>query len=134
MGAARARHVVLDAGALIALERGDGRMTALLEEALRVATRFYVPAGVLAQVWRDGSRQARLAQFLKAPEVEVVPLSTARAKASGELCGLCGTRDVVDASVVVNARELKCAVVTSDAGDLTRLDPRLTLFDLASRR
>lgn len=70
MGKARAsaqkeEGVTLDAGALIALEKGDGRMIALLQLALRARKRFYVPAGVAGQAWRSGARQATLARFLK---------------------------------------------------------------------
>ena len=130
MGTRRPRAVVLDTGALIALERGDDRMRALLEAALTRPVRFLVPANVLAQAWRDGARQARLALFLKAPEVEVLPLSKAQAKAAGVLCGLTRTRDVVDASVVIAARAHQCAVVTGDPSDLQALDPSLVLHVL----
>ena len=49
------------------------------------------------------------------------------ARAAGQLCGARGTSDVVDASVVLCARARKHAVVTSDVGDLRRLDPALPL-------
>ena len=130
MGARRPREVVLDTGALIGIERGDEKMSALLEASLKSAVRFLVPAGVLAQAWRDGARQTRLARFLKTPVVEVLPLSEAQARAAGVLCGLSGTSDVVDASVVVCAREHQCPVVTGDPGDLELLDPALELHRL----
>jgi hypothetical protein len=68
MGKARARSqttngLTLDAGALIALERGDRRLLALLGEALRRGLFFRVPAGVVGQVWRDGRKQATLARL-----------------------------------------------------------------------
>jgi hypothetical protein len=60
MGQARARStppgVTLDTGALIALDRGDRRMIAILAQALAQNCRFRVPAGVVAQAWRDGRR------------------------------------------------------------------------------
>ena len=121
---------MLDTGALIAIERADSRMLALLQASLSRPTAFLIPANVLAQAWRDGTRQARLALFLKAPEVEVLPLSEAQAKAAGVLCGLARTKDVVDASVVIAARAHKCAVVTGDPGDLLALDPDLVLHVL----
>ena len=105
-------------------------MRALLEVALTRPVRFLVPANVLAQAWRDGARQARLALFLKAPEVEVLALSEAQAKAAGVLCGLTRTREVVDASVVIAARSHQCAVVTGDPDDLRALDPSLVLHVL----
>jgi hypothetical protein len=118
---------VLDAGALIAIERGDERMSALLDASRKTAVQFLVPAGALAQAWRDGTRQTRLARFLKTTQVAVLPLSDARARASGQLCGIAGTRDVIDASVVLAAREHQCAVVTGDRADLRVLNPSLEL-------
>ena len=44
-----AAGVVLDTGALIALERGDRRMIALLRRALAQGRVFRVPAGVVGQ-------------------------------------------------------------------------------------
>ena len=125
MGARRPREVVLDTGALVGIERGDAKMSALLEASLKTAVKFLVPAGVLAQAWRDGARQTRLARFLKTPGVEVLALSEARARAAGVLCGISRTSDVVDASVVIAARERCCAVVTGDPTDLGALDPSL---------
>ncbi len=130
MGARRPQPVVLDAGALIAIERGDDRMTALLAASQSTPVRFLVPAAVVAQVWRDGARQTRLARFLKTPQVEVLPLSAEQARAAGVLCGLTGKRDVVEASVVIAAREHKAPVVTSDPDDLGALDPTLELHVL----
>lgn len=112
----------LDAGALIALERGSPYMIALLAQTHRTADRLAVPAGVLAQVWRDGRTQVVLARFLRSSLCEVVPLDVSDAKLAGQLCGLTGTADVVDATVVVVARRRRHRVVTSDPHDLRRLD------------
>ena len=98
MGKTRTRTpagVVLDAGALIALERGDKRMIALLQEALSRGTTFRVPAGVVGQVWRNGRAQVTLARFLRSEEVEIVPLDGQLARACGELCDATGSRDVI---------------------------------------
>jgi len=127
VGKARPQAVVLDAGALIAFERGDGRMRALLREALATRARLVVPAGALAQVWRHGARQVPLRSLLNGPRTVVVVLDQTLAEASGTLCGRAGTSDVVDASVVLTARRERAVVVTSDAGDLLRLDPTLTV-------
>jgi hypothetical protein len=130
MGARRARQVVLDAGALIAIERNDDKMRALLQASLEAEVRFLLPAGAGAPAVRDGARPTRLARFLNKREVEVLPLTEARARAAGVLCGLTQTSDVVDASVVVAARERGCPVVTGDPGDLGALDPALELHRL----
>ncbi len=127
MGKGRPRAVVLDAGALIAFERGDLRMRTLVELALKHAGALHVPAGVVAQVWRDGRRQARLAVLLASGTLVVWPLDREEAQAAGVLCGRSATRDVVDATVVLLARRHDATVVTSDPGDLRRLDPGLAL-------
>ena len=127
MGTARAGStppgVTLDAGALIALDRGDGRMIALLRRALSEGRGFRVPAGVVGQAWRDGHRQAVLSRFLRGTEVSVVSLDERLSRAAGELCGATGTADVIDASVVLVAREHRDTILTSDPADLRRLDP-----------
>lgn len=114
----------LDSGALIAFERGSPRMLALVERATDRGLRLAVPAGVVAQTWRGG-RQARLSRLLRAPSAEIVPLDELAARAAGVLCGRTGIADVVDASVVVCARERGHQVVSSDPDDLLALDPTL---------
>ncbi|CAN5121042.1 hypothetical protein BH20ACT5_BH20ACT5_20390 [soil metagenome] len=113
----------LDAGALIAFERGDTRIRGLLREALRAGLGVRIPAGVLAQVWHDPARQVVLGRLTRGTEVQHVPLDSAAAKRAGLLCAISGTADVVDASVAACAREHGDVVVTSDAEDLVRLIP-----------
>jgi len=132
MGRARTRtetevSVTFDAGALIALDRGDSRMLALLQLLARRAGTIHVPAGVAGQAWRGGARQAMLARLFSSPEVEVPSLDLAMAQACGELCAATGTSDVIDASVVLVAREHHDTIVTSDVDDLRRLDPSAKL-------
>ena len=122
--------VTLDTGALIAIERGDPRLQALLDEAHAADADLAVPAGVVAQAWRDGTRQARLARFLGLATVTVVPLAEPEARAAGALCGRVGTADIVDASVVICARDRRHAVISSDPDDLAALDPTLRIFAL----
>jgi hypothetical protein len=121
--------LVLDAGALIAVERGDRATAALIEAARRDGRSIVVPAGVVGQTWRDGAKQALLARLLGAREVSVEPLSDASARAAGALCNRTGTADVIDASVVVAARRHRALVLSSDRGDLSRLDPGLRIVD-----
>ena len=126
MGRTRTRTaagIVLDAGALIALERGDKRMIALLQRALAQGRVFRVPAGVVGQVWRDGRVQVALARFFRSEEVAIIPLDEQLARGCGELCGATNSLDVIDASVVIIARERRAPVVTSDPNDMRRLDP-----------
>lgn len=126
MGRTRTRTapgIVLDAGALIALDRGDKRMIALLQRALAQGRAVRVPAGVVGQAWRDGQVQATLARFLRSVEVEIVPLDEQLARACGELCGATNSPDIIDASVVILARQRQDPIVTSDPNDLRHLDP-----------
>lgn len=117
--------VTLDAGALIAFERNERAVVAIVARARERGIGLAVPAGVVGQVWRDGARQARLARLLGADLVDVEPLDDARARACGQLCGVTGTSDVVDASVVLCARARGHGVLTSDPEDLRRLDAAL---------
>lgn len=123
MGPQRPRPVVLDAGALIAIDRADRRIIRLLE----LADEVHVPAGALAQAWRNPARQVRLARVVAADGVTIDPLDADNARAAGQLCGAIGTADVVDASVVVLTRAVDGVVVTSDAGDLRPLDPSVVV-------
>ena len=119
---------VLDTGALVAFERQDRTMLAFLASAERHDLRLWIPAGVVGQAWRDGRKQARLARLLNSPIIEVVPLTEAHARAAGQLCGATRTRDLIDASVVLLAREQGVCAITSDIEDLRRLDPDLELI------
>lgn len=127
MGKTRARAstagLTLDTGALMALDRGDKRMIALLDLALAQRRALRLPSGVIAQAWRNGRTQVTLARFLRSEEVEIIPLDDQLARACGELCGATGTSDIIDASVVILARERRDSIVTSDPQDLRHLDP-----------
>jgi hypothetical protein len=116
---------VLDAGALIALDRADRRMIRLLE----LAGEVHVPAGALAQAWRNPARQVRLVRAMAADGVDIHPLDAVSARAVGQLCAATGTSDVVDASVILVARGVGGVAVTSDPDDLRRLDPGIALVE-----
>jgi len=118
--------VTLDTGALIALERGDGRVLALLDRVSRTQQRVLIPAGVVAQAWRT-PRQARLARLLRSRDVDIVILDEAAARAVGVLLGRTRTSDTVDAHVAIVALSTRSPVVTSDPNDLRQLDERLQL-------
>jgi len=122
--------VTLDAGALIALDRDDRRVIALLEKAERSASRVTVPAGALAQAVRQSERQARLSRLIRQPTTDVVALDRVDAVNVGRLLAVSGTTDVVDAHVVICARRARQIVVTSDVGDIRRLDPDLEIVAL----
>ena len=115
--------LVLDAGALIALDRNDRSTWAMLRVAVDRNDVVAVPAGVVGQAWRDGARQALLSRALH--HCEELALDGAVARAAGLLCGRSRTTDVIDASVAIaaaaSARFDDVAVLTSDPDDVTRL-------------
>jgi hypothetical protein len=110
--------LVLDAGALLAIDRRDRRMGAILRVAQQTQIPVRTSAAVVAQVWRNGARQARLAQVLAG--VTVVPLDLNISKRLGALLGVTGSSDVVDAHVASLA-SAGDQVLTSDSSDLRKL-------------
>jgi predicted nucleic acid-binding protein len=119
--------LTLDAGALIAFERGDRAVVAIIARAWQRREVLAIPAGVVGQVWRDGRRQARLARLLGSALIEIEPLDDERARAAGQLCGVRGSTDVIDASVALCARAREHGVLTSDPDDLAHLDAGLRI-------
>ncbi len=115
---------VLDAGALIAVDRGDRDVLAMLRSAFDNGYSGLAPAGVIGQVWRDSNRQVVLARTLK--RRDEVPLDGSMARVAGQLCSRTGTSDVIDASVAVVASSgaspaNEIVVLTSDTGDMRAL-------------
>ncbi len=121
--------LTLDAGALIALERRDDRLNALLAQ-LDGSEQVRVPAGVLAQVLRPGGRQARLHAVLGARNTSIVALDERAARHVSVLLLRSSTSDVIDASVAVCAAANRDLVLTSDPEDIRRLDPTLEVLVL----
>src|SRR5271165_1049268 len=122
------RQYVLDAGALIAQERRNPKVAALMEVAAEHRIEMILPSAVLAQVWRDGARQALLSKMLRNPGLVEAPLHHADAKRVGELLRDSGTSDVVDAHVAALAGRLQVPVITSDPDDISRLNAAIELI------
>lgn len=116
--------LTLDTGALLALDdRAKAiAMQARLEEARRRGATVCIPAGAVAQAWRS-PRQARLTRLLKSPDVDIAIMTLSVARAVGLICAGTGHRDVVDVHVVLCARQRHHAILTSDPGDMARIDP-----------
>jgi hypothetical protein len=111
--------LVLDAGALVAIDRGDRSMIARLAVAQRHGMELRSNAMVVAQVWRDRQgRQVNLARLLSAVDVRAISHDDGRQ--AGVLLGRADTADPVDATVVLLA-EPGDRILTSDPDDLTRL-------------
>lgn len=109
--------MILDTGFLVAVDRGDLRAKTFLERAEHERRGLHTTEAVIAQAWREGARQARLARFLHG--VTAHPLSNGRLV--GELLARAQTSDVVDAHLAVAAHQHRLSIVTGDPDDLTRL-------------
>jgi hypothetical protein len=110
--------IVLDSGALIALERNDRAMWVRLKTALRAGTVPVSHGGVIGQVWRGGSRQALLAKALTS--IDVRPLDDALGRAAGVLLSKAKRTDVVDAALVSLCAD-DDRILTSDPDDMHAL-------------
>jgi hypothetical protein len=119
--------ITLDAGGLIALDRNDRPVLALIARATELGMRITIPATALAQAIRNPARQARLSRLIRQAGTDVVALDGPDATAVGLLLARTATADVIDAHVIVCARRAGQVVVTSDAADLKRIAPGLQL-------
>ena len=104
--------VTYDTGALVAAERNNRQMWALHAGYLAEEVIPTVPAPVLAQAWRGGSRQASLSRLLRMCDTE--PMSEELARNVGVLAGKSGHDDIAGVSVVEGAVRRGDAVVTSN--------------------
>ena len=120
--------LTFDAGGLIALDRNDRRVIAMLARAAERGARITIPATALAQAMRNPARQARLSRLIRQPDTDLIQLNGPEATAVGLLLAGTFTADIADAHVVICARRSGQAVVTSDPGDIARLDPGLRLL------
>ena len=109
---------VLDAGALIAIDKRDRKVGAILRLLQRDGVPMRTSAGAMAQVWRSGRRQANLARIL--PGLDVAALDETAGRLVGELLGASGTNDIVDAHVSLLI-EPGGSVLTSDEPDIEAL-------------
>lgn len=111
--------LVLDSGALIALERNDRAMWRRLKAVQLRGTVPVSHGGVIGQAWRGrGPRQTLLVKALGA--IDVRPLDEALGRAAGELLAGARRRDVIDAALVLLANDGDL-IVTSDPGDIEPL-------------
>lgn len=109
--------MILDAGFLVSVDRGERVAQEFLAAAVRHNTPLSSTEPVIAQVWRDGPRQARLARLLAA--IAVHPFDDGRTV--GAILARSGTADVVDAHIVSVAIRVGEPILTADVGDISRL-------------
>lgn len=111
--------LVLDAGAFLAAERDDRALIARLRVAQRRGVELRSNAMIVAQVWRDfQGRQVRLARLLRSVDVHSVDDKMGRA--AGVLIGQAGTKNPIDATLVLVARPGD-RILTSDLQDIQHL-------------
>lgn len=107
--------MILDAGVLVSVDRGEPAAREFLTAAVRAGVDLHTSHPVVAQVWRSSRTQVRLARCLSACTVH--PFDDGRVV--GSLLGRSGTTDVVDAHLVALAARLGDDILTGDADDLT---------------
>jgi hypothetical protein len=111
--------LLLDAGALIAVERDDRWMMARLRVAHTTGMELRSTGIVIAEVWRDESgRQTHLARLLKAVDVRAVDEKLGRE--AGVLLGRAGRGQAAGATIVASTKTGD-AIVTSDPADIVAL-------------
>jgi predicted nucleic acid-binding protein len=114
-------RIILDSGAIIASERNDPTLAAILKAARKNRTPILVPATVVAKTWRGPSTHARTAHLFGS--VDGFPeLNEQSARHVGALLAISKTAAIVDGNVVAIAIALRPAtIVTSDVHDVTHL-------------
>ncbi len=110
--------LVLDAGGLIAVDRLDRKVGAILRVAQQEKMSVRTSAVVVARVWRNGSLQANLARVLAG--IESASLDSDAGRSVGEILALSGTADVVDGHLGIIVRSGD-TVLTSDPKDVKKI-------------
>ena len=111
--------LVLDAGAFVAVERGDREAVALVKRERLAGRSPITSGGVVAQVWRGGnSQQAPVARLLAG--VDVAPIDDSLGRQAGILLARADRSDAIDATVICLAADGD-DILTSDPDDLRTL-------------
>jgi predicted nucleic acid-binding protein len=111
--------LTLDAGALIAYERGEEHIREILTVAYARGFVPTIPAIALAEVWRGDAKDARVARLLKACSIETVDERLARA--TGSLRRTTPGAATIDACIATGVRRRGDTIATSDADDMRAL-------------
>ncbi|MDQ6525693.1 hypothetical protein RB608_18895 [Nocardioides sp. LHD-245] len=110
--------LVLDTGALLAVDWRNRDVLAAIRTAQEEGVPVRTSSGAVAQTWRNGARQAVLATTLRG--IEERPIDAGSSRRIGRLLAGTGTSDVVDAHVATLCDD-DDVVLTSDPTDLDRL-------------
>lgn len=109
--------ITFDAGALIAATARRANVQRVLRFAQEDALIITVPVVVIAEWWREESREAR--KLLRGLSVEL--LTTPIAQLAGEAIRVIPTATTIDAIVMASAAQRGDVVYTSDPHDLEAL-------------
>lgn len=109
---------VLDSGAFVAIDKMDRKVAAMLRVLQARRIPLLTSSAVVAQVWRDGRKQAALARVLAG--IEARALGPRDDTATGELLARAKRNDVIDAHVALLVNDGD-QLLTSDPGDLAHL-------------
>jgi hypothetical protein len=107
--------LVLDAGALVAVERMSRDVIALIKRERLRGRAPITHGGVVGQVWRGGGRQANLARLLPGLDIEALDVDLGRR--AGALLARSRSTDVIDAALALLAQDGD-EILTSDPDDL----------------
>ncbi len=108
-----------DAGVLIALDRGDTMAWAWFRRAVERGEPPLISAAAVAESWRDGRTQARLARVLRSCDIEDVTDELARR--AGEALGAVPGSGTVDALIAASSSRAGAVLLTGDPSDMRRL-------------
>ena len=120
-------RTLFDAGAFIALDKGDPAMWRRFHNDVSAKRQLVTHAGIVGQVWRKPTVQARLAKALHS--IRIDPLTDDLAKATGRLLAKTGTDDVHDGALASMCRDGD-VLYTSDASDLVTLLEGLNMLSV----
>jgi len=132
------RPLVLDSGALVAIERRRIQMVEILTAVRSGEAEIVVPVAILGEVWTgDGSRQAPIARLLNDTHTTIHPLTLQEALSAGVLLGRTSRRTkrgetrpgVIDAYVASCAQAVDAAaIVTSDPDDIAAFELEIPII------
>jgi predicted nucleic acid-binding protein len=112
-------RVSFDSGVLIALDRGDEAAWAWFRRAVERRQPPLVSAAAVAEAWRDGRTQPRLARVLRACDLQDVTDTLART--AGEALAEVKGADTVDALIAASAATEGTLLLTGDQDDMRSL-------------
>lgn len=111
--------VSFDSGLLSRLDRGDQQAWAWLKRATERGEPPMVSSVAVAESWRDGRTQARLAGLLNA--CDVAPVDESLAKLAGQALAAVQSAGVADALIAATAARAGATLVTEDHDDMRAL-------------